>query len=117
VDDARKQTTHGTFGLSKELGIIREVLDDPEACGAGDDGGEPLEDEDPRPRGFAGDTVHVRDGSRKQTAEGAGNGRGGEEERRAEAELGALVPAERRERVSGSGVCNGRCERTRRGSS
>jgi hypothetical protein len=91
--DARRGTTHGTLSLGEELGVIREVLDDPEARDTGDDGGEPLEDEDPRPRGLAGDAVHVRDGSREQAAEGARNGRGGEKERCAEAELGALVPA------------------------
>lgn len=84
---------HRALGGGQKLRGVREVLDDPEGDDPGEHGREALEDEDPRPAGFATDAVHLGDGGCEEAAEGAGDGRGGEEDGGADAELAAFVPA------------------------
>jgi hypothetical protein len=83
----------GALLSGQELGGVREVLDDPERQDAGDDGGEPFEDEDPRPGGLAANSVHIGDAEGEQATEGTRDRGGGEEDRGANTKLGALVPA------------------------
>ena len=58
----------GALRVRQEARRVREVLDDEEGERAREDGREPLEDEDPRPRGLASDPAHVRDGSLRSGA-------------------------------------------------
>jgi hypothetical protein len=77
----------------QKLSLIGKILHHPKRRNADDDGDQALQDEDPRPPGFAGDAVHLRDRGGEQAAKGARNGGGGEEDGGAHTELGALVPA------------------------
>jgi hypothetical protein len=99
------------FRLTEELGRIREVLHDPKAEDAGNDGREAFEDEDPgpdvevsrracgqgevvcSPRSLASDVVHVRDRGGEKAAECPRNRGSCEEDGSTDAEFRALVPA------------------------
>jgi hypothetical protein len=97
--------------LTEELGGIWEVLHNPEAEDAGDDGREAFEDEDPGPdvevsrracgqgeavflpRSLASDVMHVRDRGGEEAAECSRDRRSREEDGGTDTKLRALVPA------------------------
>jgi hypothetical protein len=58
--------------VGQELGVVGEVVDEPVAGDADEDGREPLEDEDPGSAGLAAYAAHFGDGGGEQAAETAG---------------------------------------------
>ena len=52
---------NSSLDLGEELGIVREVLNDPEGQEPSYDRDETFQDEDPRPTVFTANAVHIRD--------------------------------------------------------
>jgi len=79
-------------GVGEELSIVGEVVDEPEGGDGDDDDQGAFEDEDPPPAGEAAEAVHLLDGRGEETAEGLGEGGGGEENGDADGDFVAAVP-------------------------
>lgn len=92
VGDEAALDTDALVG-GQEAGALGPVEDHPPAEDAYEDGGKTLDDEDPGPAGFAADAVHLGDGCGEETAKGAGQSGGGEEDGGADTDFGSLVPA------------------------
>ncbi|GKT76356.1 hypothetical protein ColTof4_08779 [Colletotrichum tofieldiae] len=92
VGDEAALNTNALLG-GEETGVLGPVENHPPAEDADENRGQALDDEDPSPAGLTTNTVHLGDGGGKETAEGAGQGGGREEDGGADADLRALVPA------------------------
>ena len=79
--------------LHGEEGCRAGIVVHDEKGGEGDDdGGKTFNDEDPRPTGFAAQTVHLHDTTGEQTTKGSSGRGGGEEDGHTQSALVTLVP-------------------------